>query len=127
MNNAGGWHRTRRRRAPSDVTLRFILFFFLLQLLSDTIGTFIFLFRVRDWTVSNPFFVLLFSILIYTPNRDRHETVTTTLFYVIMHVNATRKEQLCVTHHLMQPVVYLNNMSLHNILQWNTDGKDKYF
>ena len=45
------------------------------------------------------------------------ETVTTTLFYVIVHVNATRKEQLCVTHHLMQPVVYVNNMSLHNILQ----------
>ena len=44
-----------------------------------------------------------------------------------MHVNATRKEQLCVTHHLVivQPIVYF--MLLHNILQWNTDDKAKYF
>lgn len=59
----------------------------------------------------------------YIHNRDRHDHP----IYVIMHVNAKGKEHLCVTHHLMQPVVYLNNMSLHNILQWNTDDKAKYF
>ena len=48
-NKVGGWHGTRRKRAPSDVTLLFIIFS--IQLSSHTIGTFISLFRVRDWTV----------------------------------------------------------------------------